>query len=370
MTDVQGILESKERYRKVFLLLLVAAVTAAFVAMVRRFLVPMLLAAIFAGLLSRLYGRFLRLCRGRRPVASALTVLVFLLVLLVPLLGVLGIVVAQAIRVTHSAGPWIQEQIEHPDVIVRWMEGLPFMDRLQLSSAEILTKVGQAVSGVGGFLVGRLSDVTRMTATFLLQLFLFIYTLFYFLMDGEKLLQRILLYIPLSHEDEARMLRMFVSVTRATLKGVLVIGVVQGVLAGLALAVVGIPSVLFWTTLMTVFSMIPGVGAGIVWLPASIYLLVTHRVAAGIGLILFCAVVVGSLDNLLRPRLVGRDAQMPDLLIFFSVLGGLLLFGMVGLLLGPILASLFVIVWDIYGVVFRDVLPEARPANSDPPPPA
>lgn len=362
MSDGPGILESKERYRKAFLLLLVVAVSAAFVTMVRQFLVPMLLAAIFTGLLSPLSARFLRLCRGRRAPAAALTVLVFLLVLLVPLLGVLGIVVAQAVRVTHAVGPWIQQQVEHPDIILQWIEKLPLPEQMQLTSTEVLTKLGQAVSGMGGFLVGRLSTATRMTATFLFELFLFVYTLFYLLMDGNKLRQRILLYIPLEAEDEDRMLRMFLSVTRATLKGVLVIGLLQGTLAGLALAVAGIPSVLFWATLMTVFSMIPGVGTGFVWVPASIYLIATHRVAAGVGVILFCALVVGSLDNVLRPRLVGRDAQMHDLLIFFSVLGGLLLFGMVGLLLGPILGALFVIVWDIYGVVFRNVLPESGDA--------
>jgi predicted PurR-regulated permease PerM len=204
-----------------------------------------------------------------------------------------------------------------------------------------------------------------MTVSFLFKLFLFIYTVFYFLMDGERLLRRILHYIPLEQEDERRMLHMFLSVSRATFRGVLFIGLAQGILAGLALAVAGVPSAVFWGTLMVVLSMIPGGGTGIVWLPASIYLIATDRVAAGVGVILFCALVVGSLDNVLRPRLVGRDAQMHNLLILFSILGGLILFGMVGLLVGPILGALLVMVWELYGVVFRDVLPEAGDAGGD-----
>ena len=359
------ILEGQERFRKAFLLLFTLGVTAAFVAMVRQFLVTILLAAIFTGLLTPLYRRLVALARGRRTPAAALTVLLMILGFIVPVLTVLGIVVAEAVRISHTAGPWIQNQIEHPDTFIRWIERLPFLDDLQLSSAEILTKVGTVVSSIGSFVVSGLSAATKMTVSFLFKLVLFIYTVFYFLLDGEKLLRRILLYIPLGPEDERRMLRMFLSVSRATFKGVLFIGLAQGILAGGALAVAGVPSAVFWGTLMVVLSMIPGAGTGFVWLPASIYLIATDRVAAGIGVMLFCALVVGSLDNVLRPRLVGRDAQMHSLLILFSILGGLILFGMVGLLLGPILGALLVIVWDIYAVVFRDVLPEVGGAGRD-----
>jgi predicted PurR-regulated permease PerM len=113
----------------------------------------------------------------------------------------------------------------------------------------------------------------------------------------------------------------------------------------------------FWGTIMTVLSIIPGVGTALVWVPAAIYLMATGSVVAGVVLVAFCGAVVGSVDNFLRPRLVGKDTQMHDLLILFSTLGGLLLFGVVGFILGPILAALFVTVWDIYGSAFRDVLP-------------
>jgi predicted PurR-regulated permease PerM len=149
----------------------------------------------------------------------------------------------------------------------------------------------------------------------------------------------------------------FVSVSRATLKGTVIIGVIQGTLAGMALAVAGIQGAAFWGTIMTVLSIIPGVGTALVWLPAAIFLMATGSVASGVVLIVFCGAVVGSVDNFLRPRLVGKDTQMHDLLILFSTLGGLLLFGVVGFILGPILAALFVTVWDIYGAAFRDMLP-------------
>ncbi len=152
------------------------------------------------------------------------------------------------------------------------------------------------------------------------------------------------------------MIDKFVSVSRATIKGTLVIGVVQGALAGAALAVAGIPSAVFWGTVMAVLSIIPGIGTGLVWVPSAIYLAATGRWLAAVLLVVWCALVVGSVDNVLRPRLVGRDTQMHDLLILFSTLGGLLLFGIVGVIIGPIIAALFVTIWDLYGAVFKDLL--------------
>ena len=179
------------------------------------------------------------------------------------------------------------------------------------------------------------------------------------------MLEKILYYLPLEDQDERRMLEKFTSVTRATLKGSAVIGILQGGLAGLAFAVVGIPSAVFWGTIMAVLSIIPSIGSGLVWGPAAIILAVSGHVAKAIGLAVFCAVVVGSLDNLLRPILVGKDTQMHELMIFFGTLGGIIMFGVVGIFIGPIIAALFITVWDIYGVAFKDVLPPVKMSESD-----
>jgi predicted PurR-regulated permease PerM len=140
----------------------------------------------------------------------------------------------------------------------------------------------------------------------------------------------------------------------------LVIGILQGGLAGLAFAVVGITGAVFWGTIMAILSIIPSVGSAIVWGPAAIILIATGHLAKGIGLAIFCAVVVGSLDNLLRPILVGKDTQMHELMILFGTLGGIMMFGVVGLVIGPIVAALFVTVWEIYGVAFKDILPVVK----------
>jgi len=131
------------------------------------------------------------------------------------------------------------------------------------------------------------------------------------------------------------------------------------VLAGAAFAVVGIPSAVFWGLIMVVLSIIPAVGSALVWVPAALVLAVSGHVVKGVGLALFCGVVVGSLDNLLRPALVGKDTRMHELMIFLGTLGGIMMFGVVGFIIGPIVAALFLTVWEIYGESFRDILPAA-----------
>jgi predicted PurR-regulated permease PerM len=187
--------------------------------------------------------------------------------------------------------------------------------------------------------------------------------MFFFLMDGKYLLEKILYYLPLEDDEEQRMLAKFTEVTRATLKGTAVIGMLQGGLAGLAFVVVGIQAAAFWGTIMAVLSIIPGIGSALVWLPASIILIAGGHYAKGAGLAIFCGVIVGSVDNFVRPRLVGKDTEMHDLLILFGTLGGILMFGIVGIILGPIIAALFTTIWEIYGEAFREYLPQVRPAT-------
>ena len=208
-----------------------------------------------------------------------------------------------------------------------------------------------------------LSAATRATAVFVFHFVILLYTMFFFLTDGPRLLDGVLAYLPLTRADQQRMLDRFVSVTRATLKGTILIGAAQGLLGGLAFWAAGIDGAIFWGTVMTVLSIIPGIGAALVWVPGAIVLVTSGEVLRGIALAAFCALVVGSIDNLLRPLLVGRDTQMHELLIFFSTLGGLMMFGVMGFIVGPILAALFVTVWELFAPAYQG--PGAASAASD-----
>jgi predicted PurR-regulated permease PerM len=347
---------------KLVLLALVLAISAVFVAMIGKFLMAVLLAGIFASLMQPLHRRLTRAFKGREGAASLVTLLIIVLVIILPLAGLLGVVTAQAIKVTDSISPWVQDKINHPDQVMTWLEGQPLYDRFEPYRDDILEKAGQLVGVSSRFLIGSLSSATSGTVNFLFMLMVMLYSMYFFLKDGHKLLDKILYYLPLEDKDERRLLETFGSVTRATLKGTAVIGILQGALAGIAFAVVGIPSAVFWGTLMVVLSVIPGIGTGLIWVPAAVILAAGGHWAEGIGLAVFCGAVVGSIDNVLRPRMVGQDTKMPDLLIFLSTMGGLLMFGILGFIVGPIVAALFVTVWEIYGVVFKDVLPPGRVA--------
>jgi len=259
-----------------------------------------------------------------------------------------GVLVTQAVQVSQSAAPWIQEQLRNPSDLMQRVEALPGFDRLAPYREQIMTKIGELVGTIGTFTVSKLSAMTRGTLAFAVQLVILLYSMFFFLMNGGSILERILVHVPLSKAESDLIVGRFVSVTRATLASMLVIGVLQGTLGGLAFAVAGIPGAVFWGTLMAVLSMIPGVGTTLVWLPAAIYLVLSGQVVTGMLLFAFCALIVGSIDNVLRPRLVGKDTKLPELVVLLSTLGGITLMGMVGFIIGPVIAALFISVWDIY----------------------
>jgi predicted PurR-regulated permease PerM len=349
---------TETRFRQIFLLLLVAAVSAAFLLMIRAFLLTILLAAIFTGLSYPVYQWLLWRFRGREALAAIATLLLLLVLVLVPLIAVLGAVANEALRITDTVGPRLQQLVDQPGEVDSRLRALPGYHRIEPYRAEILTKAAELVGGASAFLFAALSATTRATALFIFHFVVLLYTMFYFLQGGPGLLRIFLNYLPLTEADKQRMLEKFVSVTRATLKGTVLIGLLQGVLAGLAFWAVGLDGAIFWGTVMIVLSIIPAIGSALVWVPAAIILAVTGEVWRGVVLAAFCGLVVGSVDNVLRPRLVGKDTKLHELLIFFSTLGGLLLFGATGFILGPILAALFVTAWEMFGTAFRSALVE------------
>lgn len=346
------------------LLLLVLVISAVFVTMIRSFLMALLLAGIFSALAQPIHRKLTQWFGGRGGLASLAILLLLCLVVMLPLFGLVGIITAQAVKVGQSVTPWVQRQIAEPAAFSHYLQNLPFYEEIVPYHEVIMRKAGELASKASVFLVNSLSAGAVGTVNFIFTCFIFLYVSYFFLIDGKKLLNRILYYLPLEVRNEDRLLDRFTSVTRATLKGTAVIGVMQGCLAGFAFKAVGIEAAAFWGTVMTALSIIPAIGSALVWVPAAIILAVGGNYLKAIGLALFCSLVVGSLDNVLRPRLVGKDTRMHDLMIFFSTLGGIAMFGVIGFILGPIIAALFVTIWEIYGEVFRDWLRESDDPKS------
>ncbi|MGE3840741.1 MAG: AI-2E family transporter [Vicinamibacterales bacterium] len=348
----------ENRFQRAFLLLLVVSMSAAFLFMIRDFLQVILLAAVFAGVCHPIYRRFQGLLRGRSAASALLTILLLVLVVVGPLVTLGGLLVQQALLVAEIIGPRLQSLVKGPTQFDRVFEYIPMHERLLPYRDQIIQKTGEVVGALGTGLVASITGTIGGTVIVLVQVVIFLYTLFFLLIDGRKMLDTALAYVPLSEQNKEVMIEKFVSVSRATLKGTVLIGLLQGTLSGLAFWVAGIQGAVFWGALMTALSIIPGVGGALVWVPAALTLMLSGHVLAGVLLAGFCALVVGSVDNLLRPRLVGRDTSLHELFIFFSTIGGLILFGPMGFVLGPVLAALFVTVWEIYGRTFKDDLQE------------
>lgn len=342
------------RFQQVFLLALALAVSVLFFFVIQRFVLAVFLGAVFAGLAYPLYEWLCTRSGARR--AAAFTIVILFVVVGVPLAGFLTLVASEGVQIGQGAEAWFRSE-GRMDQIQAWVQRIPFAGRLLPEGGALAEQLREAAGRTGPALVGVLAAATRGALSFVLQLFVFGYALFYFLVGGPGILRTILGYIPLDQGHKDKILERFVSVTRATVRGSLLIGLIQGGVAGLAFWVAGVPGPAFWGTVMVVLSIIPAIGASLIWIPAVIYLFVVGDVTAGIALLAWCGVVVSSIDNFLRPRLIGRDARMSDLLILLSTLGGILLFGAVGFIVGPIVAALFVTIWQIYGEAFHSWLP-------------
>jgi len=347
-----------DRFRRLFILLLLLVVGATFVSMIRDFIIALVLAGVFSALLYPLHQKLCHYWHGRR-VLTAVTILVAaLLVIGLPVMAMLGVVVAEAVQVSEQIRPWVKELMTSDVPLTgRLPDWLPYAGALEPYREDIMNKIAEIGSAAGSWLVSNISAVTQSTLGFVLGVFIMIYAMFFFLIDGPRWLEAARAHLPLAAEDWELILNRGMAVTRASLKGILVIGALQGLLIGLALWAAGISGAAFWGTIVLILSAIPGLGAPIIWVPAAIYLFVTGEIAWGIGMVLWGAIVVGMVDNILRPIIVGRDAKLPDILILVATLGGIILFGAVGILLGPIVAAMLDTVLQIYRRAFRDCLP-------------
>lgn len=345
------------RFRMSFLLLLVGVISLGFVMMIRDFVTTLLLAAITTGLCHPAYRWLADRFRGRESLAAFVTVVGVFVLIIGPLLLLVSVVTAQAVQLAQVMQPWIETRLEAgPTGLLPHVDLPAFLAPFE---TQIAARLGEWAEQIGQVVLGLLAGAGRGTASFLVMLFLMLYAMFFFFRDGAEILTRILYYMPLRSDDELRLVGRFSSVSRATIKGTLAVGAAQGSLAGLAFYQVGIPGAVFWGTIMAVLSIIPGVATALVWVPTAIWLYLDGQIVESLGLTVWCIGVVGTVDNLLRPRLVGRDTQLSELLILLSTLGGLLLFGATGFVIGPILGALFVTVWELYGEAFAHYLPEA-----------
>lgn len=292
--------------------------------------------------------------------AAVINVIIWLALIIVPAVFLLGLATTQAVGVAEQASGWFSEHINEDVSLPEWF---PYAGELSDLRDEVTSKAGQVAGAVGRFLIGTLSQVTQATGLFLLDLFVAAFFFYYCLLHGNKLTDAIVMSMPLSAQSRADLVRISSGVTSSVLKSILVIGIVQAALSGFAFWFVGIRSFVFWGVIMGFLSVIPFIGPIIIWLPVAVFLAVTGDYWSAIMLAVWFWVVVASVDNVLRPILVGADTQMPEILVLLTTLGGLFVFGAIGLLVGPLVGALLMASWAVYREAFADELAGTVPAG-------
>ncbi|MFZ1992311.1 MAG: AI-2E family transporter, partial [Alphaproteobacteria bacterium] len=249
---------------------------------------------------------------------------------------------------------WVRQSIAHPEPLLAqmpdWIANAPW---LQPAISSVKSHVAEIVTTLSGFLSRQISSITHLTIFFLLDTFVTLFAFVYFLHRGPTLVNHLIERIPVAPSEARAIVDRTLTTTSAALKSIVIVGSAQGMLIGFAFAVIGIGQPWFWGTMAALASTVPGLGSGLVWLPAAAYLIVTGDITAGIGLVLWGAVVIAVADNLLRVYIVGRGASLPTFLVFISTLGGLTAFGPAGILVGPVLVGVLLGVLDLYQSVLR-----------------
>jgi predicted PurR-regulated permease PerM len=228
------------------------------------------------------------------------------------------------------------------------------IERFNLTDLSALReKLTSGLMTGGQILAPQALSIGMNTFDFVIRLGIMLYLLFFLLRDGKALAEGIREAIPLRGEQKAALFTRFADVVRATVKGGILVAMAQGTLGGIAFWFLGIHAALLWAVLMAFLSLIPAIGATLVWLPVAIYFLATGAVWQGIGLILYGVLVIGLVDNLLRPFLVGKGSKLPDYVVLISTLGGIEVFGLNGFVIGPLIAAMFMVSWEIFSVSRR-----------------
>ena len=332
-------------------LLLVIAVSLAFAWILWPYSGAVLWATVLAIVFAPMYRRLSRSMRQKRTLAALATLLVIVLIVILPLTLITALLLQEGFSVYEriqsgelNIGEYFKQIF---GALPSWVTDL--LDRFELTNVRVMQeRLSSGLMKTSQFLATQALNIGQNTFDFIIDLFIVLYLLFFLLRDGDGLTRRIRNAIPLHAEQQRDLLNKFTAVIRATIKGTVVVAILQGALGGLIFWALGVRAPVLWGALMAVLSLLPAVGSALVWLPVAIYFLVTGAIWQGIVLIAFGVLVIGLVDNVLRPVLVGKETKIPDYVVLVATLGGIAIFGLNGFVIGPVIAAMFMAVWDIF----------------------
>lgn len=340
-------MENKLEQRSFQLMLLL--ITALFIYLLKPYLTAVFWACvitlIFYPVQNKLHRRL-----GARPNTNAmLTLLLSIFLAIIPVSLISYTFVQEAAELYRQID---EGNLKLGSIVERINQSVPqlqsLIDKVGLSSATLKNKVSEFSVTASQFVAENTFFLGQTTLSFFVNFAVMLYLTFFFLRDGTNILTHAMKALPLGDERERMLFSKLAEVTRATIKGNFVVGIVQGTLGGIIYVFLDIPAPVLWGVLMAVSSLIPAVGAGLVWVPTAVYLFVMDSKMEALILVLYGVFIIGLADNLLRPILVGKDTKLPDWLVLLATLGGLSWFGIQGFVVGPLIAGLFVVIWQIF----------------------
>ncbi|WP_114973707.1 AI-2E family transporter [Rhodoferax ferrireducens] len=344
--------------------LLLVAVSLALGWILLPFYGAILWGAIIALLFTPLYRRLLPRVKKQRTLAALVTLLFVLLIVVLPLVLITAALAHEAALLFER----LQSGELNPALYFRgvfnalpdWIQSL--LDRFGLVNfATLQRRLAAALTQGSQFIATQALSIGQITFEFVASLFIAFYLAFFLIRDGDDVVRAVRQAIPLAPAHKHELFNKFTTVIRATVKGNLLVAAIQGALGGLAFWFLGVGGALLWAVLMAFLSLVPAVGAGLVWLPVAVYFLMNGAIWQGVALIAYGMLVIGLIDNLLRPILVGKDTRMPDYVVMITTLGGMAVFGINGFVLGPAIAAMFIAVWHIYVKTTSSETPSAQP---------
>ncbi|WP_040502184.1 AI-2E family transporter [Idiomarina xiamenensis] len=287
---------------------------------------------------------------GQHPsIAAALTLMLCMVIVVIPVVAIISSFVSEGVQLYQRLS---DGDISVGDMVDRVRQAFPFigdiLNQLGMDPATLKQRLSDGAVSVSQVLAKETFSIGQSTFSFFLNLGLMLYLSFFLLRDGPQLTRLLVQALPLGDDREEQLFTKFAEVTRATVKGNLVVAIVQGALGGLIFWILDLPAPTLWGVVMAALSLIPAIGAAIIWAPVAVYLMATGELMDGVILFAYGAVIISLADNVLRPILVGRDTKLPDYVVLFSTVGGLAIFGINGFVIGPLIAALFMVFWQIF----------------------
>ncbi len=351
-----------ELHQKTFLALLLA-VSLAFGWILWPFYGALFWGTVLAILFEPFHRQLLLAMPRRQNLAALVTLLLSLIMVIFPVALITAALVQEGTAVYNQIqlgaldfGAYFQQILT---TLPSWIVNL--LHRFDVGNLSALQEKLSSAAAQGSQLIATQAlNIGQNTFEFLISFGIMLYLLFFLLRDARNLSAKIKQAIPLSTEHKRHLFDKFITVIRATVKGNIVVAATQGALGGLMFWFLGIQSPLVWGVVMAFLSLLPAIGAGLIWGPVALYFLLTGAIWQGVTLIVFGILVIGLVDNVLRPILVGKDTQMPDYVVLISTLGGMVLFGLNGFVIGPVIAALFIAAWDLFSSTAQEPMDSAQ----------